>query len=78
MPKNNWGDLSSIDYLSLSPREREEVKREAVRRAFAERAAMMEAVFTALPRLIRRAFSHLTPRKRARRVTIPGRTITQV
>ena len=75
MPKNNWGDLSSIDYRSLPLLEREEFLREAIRRAHAERVRnMIAATFRRLLRLVRRAFARLTARKRARRVTIPGRT----
>ena len=78
MPKNDWNDLTSFDYLSLAPREREDIRREAIRRAFAERAAMMDAVFMALPRLVRRIFVHLTARKRERPVTIPSKEILQI
>ena len=70
-------DLLSIDYRALSPRDRQEIRREALRRAHAERAAMMDAVFMALPRLIRRAFVRLT-RKRNRPVMIPRAKILQV
>ncbi len=78
MPNNDWSDLTSFDYLSLSPRQREEIRREATRRAFAERAQMMDAVFMALPRLIRRVFVRLTARKHTRPVIIPGKHICQV
>ena len=78
MPRRNWNNLSSIDYHSLSFWEREEFRREAIRRAHAARAEMMNAVLSALPRLIGRAFARLTRRKHNRRVTIPGRTIAQV
>ena len=70
-------DLLSIDYRSLSPRAQEEIKREALRRAYAERAAMMDTVLMALPRLVGRAFVHLT-RKRNRPVMIPRSKILQV
>jgi hypothetical protein len=70
-------DLLSIDFRALSPRDREEVLCEARRRAHAERAAMMNAVFMALPRLIGRAFVRLT-RKRNRPVMIPRAKILQV
>ena len=30
-PRTNWNDLTSFDYLSLSQRERDEIRREAVR-----------------------------------------------
>jgi hypothetical protein len=75
----NWDqiDLSSIDYRALSPRDQQEVLCEARRRAHAERAAMMNAVFMALPRLIGRAFVRLT-RKRNRPVMIPRAKILQV
>jgi len=78
MPQRNWNDLSSIDYHSLSFREREEFRREAIRRAYAARAEMMDAIVSALPRLIGRAFARLTARKHPRRVTIPGRTIARI
>jgi hypothetical protein len=70
-------DLFSIDYRALSPRDREEFRREALRRAHAERAAMMDAVFMALPRLIGRALIRLRHR-RNRPVTIPRSKILQV
>ena len=70
-------DLLSIDYRSLSPRDREDIRREALRRAYAERAAMMDAVFMALPRLIGRAFARLR-RKRNRPAMIPRSKILQV
>ena len=75
---NDWNDLTSLDYLSLSPREREEVKREAIRRAFEERARMMDTIFMALPRLIRGVFVRLTARKRSRPVVISRKQILQV
>lgn len=78
MRKNDWNDLSSFDYFSLSPREREEIKREAIRRAYAERAAMMDAVFSAVPRLIHRVFVRLTARKSARPAIIRRKEILQV
>jgi len=78
MPKNDWNDLTSFDYLSLSPRDREEIKREAIRRALAERAAMMDAIFMALPRLIRRLFVRMMSRKRLRLAMISGKEIWQV
>ena len=77
-PRTNWNDLTSFDYLSLSQRERDEIRREAVRRAHAERAAMMDAVICAIPRLIGRALVRLTARKRVRAPVIPGRKILQV
>lgn len=70
-------DLLSIDYRALSPRDRQEIRGEALRRAHAERAAMMDAAFMALPRLIKRAFVRLT-RKRNRPVMIPRAKILQV
>jgi hypothetical protein len=70
-------DLFSIDYRALSPRDRQEVLCEARRRAHAERAAMMNAVFMALRRLIARAFVRLT-RKRNRPVVIARSKILQV
>ena len=70
-------DLLSIDYRALSPRDQQEIRSEALRRAHAERAAMMDAVFMALPRLIHRAFVRLT-RKRSRPVMIPRSKILQV
>lgn len=70
-------DLLSIDYRALSPCERQEIRSEALRRAHAERAAMMDAAFMALPRLIKRAFVRLT-RKRNRPVMIPRAKILQV
>lgn len=70
-------DLLSIDYRALSPRDQQEIRGEALRRAHAERAAMMDAVFMALPRLIARAFVRLT-RKRNRPVMIPRAKILQV
>ncbi len=70
-------DLLSINYRALSPCEREEFRREAMRRAHAERAAMMNAVFMAVPRLIGRAFSRLM-RKRNRPVMIPRSNILQI
>ena len=78
MPQGKWNDLSSVDYHSLSFLEREEFRREAIRRAHAARMEMMDAIFAAVPRMIGRAFARLTGRKRNRRVTIPGRTIAQV
>jgi len=78
MPKNNWGDLSSIDYRSLPLPEREEFLREAVRRAHAARTAQIAAIVSVTLRLIRGLVARLTLRKGARRVTIPGRTLTQV
>lgn len=78
MPQPNWNDLSSIDYRSLSPLEREEFLREAVRRAHAARNEKIAAMVSALSRLIGRAFARLTGRQHNRRVTIPGRTIAQV
>ena len=70
-------DLLSIDYRALSLHDRQEIRSEALRRAHAERAAMMDAAFMALPRLIKRAFVRLT-RKRNRPVTIPRAKILQV
>lgn len=70
-------DLLSIDYRALSPRDRQAIRSEALRRAHAERTAMMDAVFMALPRLIKRAFLRLT-RKRNRPVMIPRAKILQV
>jgi len=70
-------DLLSVDYCTLSPRDREEIRREALRRAHTERAAMMDAVFMALPRLIGRAYVRLTG-KRNRPVMIPRSKILQV
>lgn len=76
MPDTNRIDLWSIDYQALTPFEREWVKREAIGRAHAERARAMNAVFMAVPRLVRRACRRLTGRGRP--VTIPGSKILQV
>ena len=63
MPKNDWGDLSSIDYRSLPLLEREEFLREAIRRAHAARTEQIAAIVSAALRLVRRAFARLTARK---------------
>ena len=78
MPQRNWNDLHSIDYHSLSFLEREEFRRETIRQAHAARAEMMDAVFSAVPRLILRTFARLAARKHNRRVAIPGRTIAEI
>jgi hypothetical protein len=78
MRKNDWNDLTSFDYLSASPRDREEIKREAIRRAYAERAAMMDMVIGSLPRLIHRLFVRLTARTYARPAIIRRKEIVQV
>lgn len=77
MLQKNEIDIWSIDFRTLSPREREELRAAALRRAHAERAAMMDAVFMALPRLIGRTFRRIR-RRRHHPVTIPRSQILEI